>query len=128
MAEFLIYDKNHWMDSLTQEQIDEYTAKDASFPDKYSRRLQLGDVIEVRPDGYWDRRGFDKECYGVLKVPNLVDAKLDEYGSSLYSGIGLAENMIKRRRYNFSNIIFDPLFKEAELANLTSVTVTDKAE
>lgn len=40
----------------------------------YDARPQVGDVVEVRPDGYWENRGFDKSVYAVVKVPGLDPA------------------------------------------------------
>jgi len=51
MAILLIKFDSHWMDSLSQEEIDRYAANDLGFIDAYNARYQKYDVIEVREDG-----------------------------------------------------------------------------
>lgn len=127
MAEFLIYNKNHWMDYLTQEQITNYIKIDPDFLSKYERRLQSGDVMEVHEDEWYRDRGFNREIFAVLKIPNLIDPLLSNYTDPLTTGIDAEEHVIKRRRYNFSNIIFDPIEKIAILPSLGTIIITDKA-
>jgi len=68
-VEFLLFWKDHWMDAWD-------AAKVASLKEnerrKYEARNQWGDIVEVREDGYWDTRGFDKEAFMVLKVPGMA--------------------------------------------------------
>jgi hypothetical protein len=46
MADFLVYNKKH-------------------YADVYMR----GDIIECRPDGYFDKVGFDKDAFIVVQCP-----------------------------------------------------------
>lgn len=103
-AEFLIYDKDHWMDALTQGQIDEYVNKYPNFQAKYDARYQRGDVVEVRPDGYWNgskAHGYRKDVFLLVTVPNLPFKDASKYGMPI-----LDENdrVLKKRKYNFSNV------------------------
>lgn len=74
MAEFLIYDKDHWMDSLTQKQINDNEKEHPGFKDKYNRRYQRGDIIEVQEDGFWTqkRAGFGSHAFSLIVVPGLL--------------------------------------------------------
>lgn len=54
------------MDAWDKAKVDSLSAEMKA---KYDRRYQKGDIIEVREDGYWDKRGFDKEAFCVVKVP-----------------------------------------------------------
>ena len=76
MCEFLVYNKAHWMDKYT---LQEFLTLHGDTPKnirKYESRYQRGDIVEVREDGYWIKRGFNKEAFVVVKVPGLpVDNK-----------------------------------------------------
>lgn len=67
--EFLIFWKAHYMDAWDQQKVDGLSA---DMKAKYDRRYQKGDVVEVREDGYWATRGFDKEAFCVVKVPGMA--------------------------------------------------------
>jgi len=74
MAEFLIYNTDSWMDALTEREVAERTADKPTFEKKYLARYQRGDIIEVRPDGYWTgpkAKGFDKSVFRVIAVPGV---------------------------------------------------------
>ena len=53
MAEVLIYAKNHWMDSLTEQEVADRITENPNFENKYNSRYQQGDIVEIREDGYW---------------------------------------------------------------------------
>ena len=74
MAEFLIYNKEHWMSKLTSAEIAEYTKTDKYFPEKVAGQYVKGDIIEVRQDGFYTdpkARGFNKNAFRVISVPGL---------------------------------------------------------
>ena len=74
MAEFLVYNKENWMDALTQKQIDEHLVDDDDFMTKYNARDQKGDIIEVREDGYWTdgkRKGFGSPAFSLVTIPGM---------------------------------------------------------
>jgi len=105
MAEFLIYNKTHWMDALTNKQKDELRVRDKYFDTKYNARYQKGDIIEVRPDGYWtgqNARGFDTSAFKVVSVPGLeVDTtKMQSVLGNVTINSKTSTNvLIKRRRF-----------------------------
>ena len=82
MAEFLIYNKDHWMNKLTSEEMAKYRARYAGWDEKVAGQYQRGDVVEVRPDGFWTgpkASGFNKAAFRVISVPNLkVDTKYQD--------------------------------------------------
>lgn len=138
MAEFLIYNKEHWMDALTQEQLDGYVQKYPKFMDKYNARNQRGDVVEVRPDGYWTGSkapGYDKSVFLLVTVPGLKFDDAKKYGepltvqfpvSVLNEDTGEFEDewqsrLIKKRKYSFNNVIDKQIFN-----NISEVTITEK--
>ena len=79
MSEFLIYNTDHWMSKLTSAEIAEYTKGNEHFPEEVAGQYVRGDVIEVRPDGFWTgtkARGFNKNAFRVISVLGLkVDTK-----------------------------------------------------
>lgn len=119
MAEFLIYNKRHWMDDLTPTQIEgfrlKYNNQNKEWLDKYNARYQHGDIIEVRPDGFWTgptARGFNKEAFQVVSVPGLaMDKKYEEpvvqmvlTNPIIYDLNGdliIVQKIVKRRKFFF---------------------------
>ena len=74
------------MESLTQQQIDEYVAKDPKFIISYNARQRKGDIVEIQPDGFWTKvkRGFDKANFDLLVVAGLsAEEARQKYGGSL---------------------------------------------
>jgi len=126
VAEFLIYAKSHWMDEpneyerqmllidaktdLTVEQ--KLKAKDV-FAAKYNARYQPGDIVEVRPDGYWgepeekNKHGWNHKVFALVKVPGL---KVDtEYMAALEDTIDLEHPvLLKRRKYTVTRLELQP--------------------
>ncbi len=92
MAEFLVFNKTHWYDlpsiknpgmtglernhsiidnniSLTSAQ--KIKAKE-SLTLKYNARYQMGDIVEVREDGYWSKKhGFSKTSFALVTVKDM---------------------------------------------------------
>lgn len=65
MAEYLIYNTQHWMDK----QAITIDVNNTVLLNKYNARNIKGDIIEVRPDGYWTgtkAKGFNKDVFCVI--------------------------------------------------------------
>lgn len=76
MAEMYVYKGSHWMDALTQEQIDVFVAKNKHFMDRYNARWRPGDVVQVMKDGeFWDTEKNDWRFEN--HNPKLMFVKLD---------------------------------------------------
>lgn len=196
MAEFLIYNKEHWMDALTSERIDEYKEQMADnytkwrnakialtseqisdilksliqkakedwlarhnevlnmtegdidiarekermkFILKYDARNQMGDVVEVRPDGYWSglkAPGYDKSVFLVVYVSGLSFKDAEHYGKPLYREETFMQvwmekeqrfkpmsdrKVIRKCGHNFSNVTDKQSF-----SNISQVSITEK--
>jgi hypothetical protein len=120
MSEFLIYNKVHWMSELSQEEVADYIKKYPNFLAKYDARNQMGDVVEVRPDGYWTgpkAPGYDKSVYLVVTVPGLSFKDARHYGEPLTDD----DKIIKKCRYNFGN-----LMDKQSFSNISQISITDK--
>lgn len=139
MAEFLIYNKDHWCDALTEKQIKEYVKKYPKFMDKYNARIQRGDVIEVRPDGYWTgpkAPGYDKSVFLLVTKPglSLEDAKQYQkalYGEETFTQVWLEKQqrfesvsdvkIVKKRKYNFTDVTDKQI-----ISDFSEITITEK--
>lgn len=112
-AEFLIYNKDHWMDSLTQKQIDDHIVKDPQFQRKYDARFRKGDVVEIRKDGV-GMVGLEPESFALIKTSMSFEA------AQMFQK-GIMENGVTtlRRRYKIEtkDISFD-INKEATLNDI----------
>lgn len=86
MAEFLVKADGHWMDNLTQAQVNSLMAEQQI---DYNARHQKGDIIAVRPNGWaWG----NKEClphFVVVKVPDMTLATAQQYEGQLMSPVVL---------------------------------------
>lgn len=114
-AEFLIYNKDHWMHKLTSEQLKVYTDKYENFQAKVDGQYVKGDVIEVRPDGFYTNgRGFNKTAFRVLSVPGL----------SVKDAMAYKEvTLTKKSRFNIPT----GEGKDIEtVTNIQNVSITDK--
>lgn len=80
MAEFLIYNKEHWMDALSPEQVKDYVKRyPKTFQAKYDGRYQRGDIVEVREDGFYTKTlkgDLSKWAFRVVCVPGLKSDKM----------------------------------------------------
>jgi hypothetical protein len=113
-TEFLIYDKVHWMDKMAPERYAELI-KTEHFAEKFLARYQRGDVVEVRPGGFWTgpkAKGFNVEAFRVVFVFGLkLDKKYMEPSAH------------KRRRFSIST---GALQKVTVVSNINDLTITDK--
>jgi len=76
MAEFLIRAKKHYMDDYTEEQISNLSDDQKS---AFDQRIQIGDVVVVKPDGWqWGK----EEClptFDIIKVPAMSYEEAKKY-------------------------------------------------
>ncbi len=88
-VEFLVYNKDHWMDALTVQD-----RKDRNIPDAiFNYRYQRGDIVEVRPKGFWvgaSARGYNTKAFRVVSVPGITMEQANKYQDS---------NDVRKRRY-----------------------------
>lgn len=121
MADLLIFDKEHYMDSWTQEELEKRVEEDPLVKEKYDARYQKGDIVECREDGYWsggNGRNFNKNAFCVVHVPNR---QMEEYDRPLYDG----DTLVRKRRYNIdvSNLVFTGKRASSAFGNLN---ITEK--
>ena len=116
-AELLIYNKDHWMDALTPQQLIEYNKKYPSFQAKYDARYQRGDIVEVREDGFYTstlKGDTSKWAFRVVVVEGLN-------ADNMY----VEPTLTKRRRFN----IMDGATKTIHtVSKIEDITLTDKTQ
>lgn len=106
MADFLIRNNEHWMDRLTQAEVQERIAKDPSFEESYKTRYQRGDVIEIGKDGHWADTQHGGGKFLIIRVPFLPFEQAKTYMQE-WKGV-------HRRRYRmwFENISEEEMQKK----------------
>jgi len=81
MAELLIQAKGHWMDNFSQAQIDALSESERK---SRETRIQLGDIVIIKPDGWnWG----NEEClpnYIIVKLPQIDVETVKYLRQSLY--------------------------------------------
>ena len=78
MCEIIIRAKEHWMEKLSQGEIDALCVQYENFLQKLALRPQRGDFLEVRENGYFSQvHGWNKEVFALIKIPSMSveDAK-----------------------------------------------------
>ena len=114
MSEILVYNGEHWMDKLTPEQLNEMKIKYDNWDQKFAMRHKKGQVIEIRPDGFWGKEPYPrKDVFRIVIIPG-VDPKDLNY---------LLENSeIERKRYKIDSGITKEI---CTVALLEDLLVTD---
>ena len=80
MAEFLIYNKTHWSENVSEEDRAKWSEAEA---DRLSRTFRKGDFVEAQEDGFFSKRGFDKESFCLLCIPKMTKEEGLQYVCSL---------------------------------------------
>jgi hypothetical protein len=104
MAEFLIYAKRHYMDDWTLEKVAAMDPEDKKR--RYDSRLQPGDILEVRPDGFWSNElpgngGYP--CFALVTVPGLSVSTAMQFLDPICDVDG---KLLHKRKYRIKNVNF----------------------
>jgi len=123
MAELLVKAKDHWMDSLKQEDIDKLSDHQK---EAYEARTRKGDIIVVRPDGWkWGK----EECppnFVVIKLPEVKYEDAKKYEDSLMEENESGEpKTLKTRQYAVDVDTVNSCILEAKGQKELSKTVFD---
>jgi len=97
MAELLVRAKNHWMDELTQKEVD---ALPDGNKETYTARSQKGDIIVVKPDGWIWGKSERLPNYVVVKVPGMKYEDAKKYEESLLDTTGEEPITLRKRKHN----------------------------
>ena len=96
MAEFLIQARGHWMDNMSQSEIN---ALSDSQKNSRDRRLQLGDIVVIKPDGWVWGKEEKLPRFIVIKAPGVDYDSVKHLRLPLVEG----ENIKKRHKYKIPN-------------------------
>jgi len=107
MCELLIQAKGHWMDDFTQEQID---ALDDKKKASRNARIQLGDIVVIKPNGWTWGREETLPNYYIIKVPN-ISVEEAEYATQALMDNTDPDNPVtlKKRKYQIPQSIINQL-------------------
>ena len=117
MAEFLIYNKDHWVTKLTSAEIQSYRKKYKHWDEKFLGHYVRDDVVECRPDGFWtgpNARGFNKDAFRVISVPGLSVQDAEEK---------CVKTKFKKSRYKILDGAGEKL---TVVNNISDLTINDK--
>jgi len=129
MADLLILNIDHWMDKLTEDDLVEYTKKHSNFMDKYNRRSQKGDVIEVQEDNHWADSQTGKGKFKILRLPGVKKVDAIHYVDKLEKLTGVSiegepqYETVRRFKYRVDTSTLDA--KLATLSKVEQPTATD---
>ena len=129
MADLLILNIDHWMDKLTEDDLVEYTKKHSNFMDKYNRRSQKGDVIEVQEDNHWADSQTGKGKFKILRLPGVKKVDAIHYVDKLKKLTGVSVEgepqyeTVRRFKYRVDTTTLDA--KLATLSKVEQPTATD---
>lgn len=106
-VEFLVKADNHWMDSLTQIDVDKMIIEEK---EAYLSRLQIGDIIVIRPDGWPWGKEESLPRFVIIKVPDMTIQEAMEFEESLVEN----DKIVRLRKYNVpisfkENIVIDKI-------------------
>ena len=105
MAELLVWARGHWLDDTPQDKIDAMTNDELV---SFNARIQKGDVVVVRPDG-WEWGAL--ECppdFIVIKVPDMKFEDAQLYEQSLTDNTNQEKSVtLKIRKYAIDPSVVD---------------------
>jgi hypothetical protein len=76
MIDVLVLIRKPWWEDLTEAEVLSRDEKTKNFAKRHARRMKQGDIIEVRPGGYYKKHGFDEKAFAVVSVPGDFSEKV----------------------------------------------------
>ncbi len=127
MAEFMLYNRtNNWLDTATKEERDKWSASTLA---KYNMRYRVGDIVEVKEDGFYGSYAHAGGKFIILRLPNISLASVSHYAQG--KDFGLPTEL--RRKYNIDIATLKAKYqndintkKIATLDNLPDAKIIDK--
>lgn len=129
MAEFLVFIRNagvaepsgHWMDASGQIEklnaridsdsklsADQKIRSKEKLSRKFSAREQVGDIVEVRPDGFFGepgekKHGWNHHCFALVRCPGMSLAAAKKYEQGMLDSSD-PPKVLKKRRYHVQTL------------------------
>lgn len=106
-AEFLIQAKPHWKDAWKTNEVNKLTPEEKK---SYDSRIEIGDIVVIKPNGWEWGREETLPNYYIVKVPNISVEEAEHLTQSLMDTTD-PENpvMLKKRRYKIPQTIVNQL-------------------
>jgi hypothetical protein len=99
MADILVYNKKHWNNTYIK-----------------------GDIVEVRPDGFYEKNGFDKEAFMLIQIDTPYK-DIEHYNRPVYSDD--YSELIHAKRYN---VDINNLDANEKVFKIETMKTTDKVK
>jgi len=97
MAELLVQARGHWMDGMSQQEINNLPE---SRKDARDSRIQLGDIVVIKPDGWPWGNEENLPRYIVIKAPGVDVETVKHLTESLVDSSNPdSPKMKKKRKY-----------------------------
>lgn len=105
--EALIQAKPHWKDSWDNQKVNSLTAQEKQ---QYDSRIEIGDIVVIKPNGWEWGREETLPNYYIVKVPN-VTVEQAQYAVESLTDTTDPDNpvMLKKRRYKIPQQIINHL-------------------
>lgn len=121
-AELLVKAKSHWLDELSQAEINTLIADNKITLESYNSRTQIGDIIVVRPDGWEWGREETLPIFVLVKIPDMPIEEAKQYEAVLMDNtIPTQPVILKRRKWKISSVYVDTI-KQAGGSVITNKT------
>lgn len=121
-AELLVQAKPHWMDGFSQSQIDGLSQEDR---EARGRRIQRGEIVVVKPDGWVWGKEEKLPNYFVIKLPGVSVETVQKFEEALTADDGVDQEgnpkrkILRSRKFNLPSAYLTLL----QLANKSVTTV-----
>ena len=124
-AELLVRAKGHWMDELTQAEVDKMGESERG---SYEARSQKGDIIVVRPDDWKWGKEEQLPNYIVVKVPQMTTEEAQKYEEPLYDKTNSTHwKRLRNRKHALSKTDINSLvILGVSTVTLTKIDTIDK--
>jgi len=142
MAEFLVYNKTHWMEQPSKERPDllgydnavrKVNEEPMSSADrsktlaklwtKYTARYRTGDIVEVREDGYWSIKRKGHGPFALVIIPGMslrVAAKYMDAHETDNDDLK-KRIVVRRRKYQFDMTKISLDASEKAVTNISTI-------
>jgi hypothetical protein len=133
MAELLIRAQDHWMDKLTQKDVDVMNDEQRS---SYESRVQKGDIVAVYPDGVCKEDVARESPFIIVKIPEMSFEEAQIYMEPLMETVidessdekeTIYKKMIRFRKYSLPKTDVDSVAMDAsKVSSMTKISLTSK--
>lgn len=131
MIDVLVLIKKPWWEDLTAAEVAARDKTTKNFAKRHARRMKQGDIVEVRPGGYYKKHGFDKKAFALITIPGefseeIRDSLMRPVVDLVKEEVVQARNYKCEKDFSISKEISEDSVSNALLKNkVTDALVTD---